>query len=87
MIRISCYGSIRPLEDSAEPGEPPRACQVAAQLQREGADLWRVFTELVAYTKGPSMAAERKKRGKQIRNIINRGVRNNDWRLKSLAGF
>lgn len=65
------------LEDSAGPGELPRACQIAAQLQREGVDLRRVFTELTVYAKGPSMAPDRKKRGVQTRNIINRGVRKN----------
>jgi len=64
------------LKDSAEPGEPPRACQVAAQLQREGVDLRRVFVELTVYARGPSMTADRKKRGKATRAIINRGARN-----------
>ncbi len=49
--------------------------KVAAQLQREGVDLLRVFVELRVYTEGRPIAGERRKRGKQDLNIINEGVR------------
>jgi len=50
-------------------------CKVAAQLQREGVDLLRVFVELRVYTEGRTIAGERRKRKKQDLNIINEGVR------------
>src|SRR6267378_3058298 len=49
--------------------------KVAAQLQREGVDLLRVFVELRIYVEGRSIAPERRKREKQDLNIINEGVR------------
>ncbi len=50
-------------------------CKAAAQLQREGVDLLRVFVELRVYIEGKSVASERRKRGKKDLNIINEGVR------------
>jgi hypothetical protein len=53
----------------------PEASEVGARLKREGADLHRVFSALVVYIEGRSVADERKKRGKTTRTIINAGVR------------
>jgi hypothetical protein len=53
----------------------PEACEVAARLRREGTDLHRVFAALMVYVEGRSIAKERKKRGKTLRGIVNRGVR------------
>lgn len=50
-------------------------CQVAAQLQREGAHLPRVFRELTVYIEGRSIADERWKHGKEHGKIINMAVR------------
>jgi hypothetical protein len=55
--------------------DDPRACQVAAQFKRQGADLRRVFAALTVYSENRSMAGERKRRGMQHRAIVNRGVR------------
>jgi hypothetical protein len=55
----------------------PRACEVAARLKRQGVDLGRVFVELKVYAENRSMASERTRRGKQHRQIVNRGVREN----------
>jgi hypothetical protein len=52
-------------------------CKIAAQLQREGVNLLRVFVELRVYVEGRSIAKERQKRGKDQLKIINRGVREN----------
>jgi len=49
--------------------------KVAAQLQREGVDLLRVFLALRTYVEGRSITSERRKREKQDLNIINEGVR------------
>jgi type II secretory pathway component PulM len=51
------------------------ACRVAAELQRQGADLLRVFVELRVYVEGHSVAGERRKRGNEVAKIVNRGVR------------
>ncbi len=53
------------------------ACRVAARLQREGVNLPRVLAELAIYVEGRSISAERRKRGKQFRAIVNRGARKN----------
>lgn len=53
----------------------PEACEVAARLKRDGADLVRTFTALVVYIEGRSIAGERKQRGKRTAAIINKGVR------------
>jgi hypothetical protein len=52
-----------------------KRAKVAAQLQREGVDLKRVFVALRVYAEGRSIATERRSRGKQTSNIINEGVR------------
>jgi hypothetical protein len=54
----------------------PRASEVAARLKRQGVDLRRVFAALTVYAENRSIAPERKRRGKQHREIVNRGVRN-----------
>ena len=53
----------------------PEACEVGARLKREGADLHQVFSALIIYIEGRSIAAERKKRGKTHRAIVNAGLR------------
>jgi hypothetical protein len=65
------------LKDCAEPGEPQRGCEVAAQLQREGVNLRSVWMALEVYVnvKGRSIRDERKKHAKQDRAIFNKGVR------------
>lgn len=52
-------------------------CETAAQLQREGVDLLRVFVNLQVYIEGRSVAEDRRKRGRNQLHIINRGVRRN----------
>jgi hypothetical protein len=53
----------------------PEACEVGARLTRDGADLHRVFSALIVYIEGWSIAGDRKKRGKAHRAIVNAGVR------------
>jgi hypothetical protein len=53
----------------------PRACRVAVEFKRQGVDLRRVFAELTVYAENRSIAPERKRRGKQYREIVNRGKR------------
>ena len=58
----------------------PRACGIGAQLKRDGVNLRHLFADLTIYSQGRSMAADRVKRGKQHRAIINRAVRENGLR-------
>jgi hypothetical protein len=51
------------------------ACRIGAQLHREGADLHRAFGALIVYVEGRSIADKRKKSSKQLRGIVNLGVR------------
>jgi hypothetical protein len=62
----------------------PEACEVGARLKREGVDLRKVFAATVTYIQGRTIAAERKKRGKATRAIINEGVR--DHGVSSAVG-